>query len=158
MSNLILLNPEVPGGLGPNTELILPNPDHKLTYPLIKNLEYVFEGWMGDELVTSHPVFLVPDVLGEALLKSGLSGFRLDGLIYRKSEQFEDMRPETVIPNFVRLVPSGSVLTNKGCCHYWSGEDVCLTQIGDLVISLEAYKVIKNYKINYCDVEELPFC
>lgn len=68
------LKPEVPGALGERTELI----QRHGTYPTVKRLHFEFSyGTLGNDLITSHPVFLVTTALADALEHASLSGFAI---------------------------------------------------------------------------------
>lgn len=45
--------------------------------PIVTHLHYEFEGWSGDDLLTTFPEFIVTENLARALERSGLTGFRL---------------------------------------------------------------------------------
>jgi hypothetical protein len=67
-----LLRPEVAGGWGPNIQA------HRQTHPpVVTHLHYEFEGWLGDDLLTTFPEFIVTERLARALEQSGLTGFGL---------------------------------------------------------------------------------
>ncbi|WP_241280098.1 hypothetical protein [Chryseobacterium cucumeris] len=46
------IEPEVAGGLGEQSQL-----DNSFLPPLIKNLHYEFEGWLGNDLVESSMLY-----------------------------------------------------------------------------------------------------
>ena len=121
-----MLCPEVSGGFGPNTIVIKPNPDHHdVTYPRVENLEYVFDGWLGDELITSHPVFIVTKSLADALLNSSLTGFMLSAVITYTSDQFDHFHPGVILPKFLRLMPLGRIeIESDGYYRSWSKDDI----------------------------------
>lgn len=67
-----LLRPEVAGGWGPNTEA------QRHTHPpIVTHIRYDFEGWSGDDLLTTFPEFIVTENLARDPERSGLTGFRL---------------------------------------------------------------------------------
>jgi hypothetical protein len=74
LKSFYALKPEVPGALGERTELI----QRPGTYPIVQRLHFEFSyGTLGNDLITSHPAFLVTVPLADALEHSGLSGFAI---------------------------------------------------------------------------------
>jgi hypothetical protein len=62
-----ILEPEVPGGVGPNTRM-----DTGVHPPRVSHLHYVFEGWLGDELVESFPCWMVTESLAARIADAKL--------------------------------------------------------------------------------------
>jgi hypothetical protein len=87
------VKPEVAGGLGPNTEL-----DPSVHPPRVHRLHYVFEGWLGDDLVESFPCFLATERLAEGIDAAGLTGVTWALVQVEKSEQAEMFFPDIILP------------------------------------------------------------
>ncbi len=73
MAAFYQLEPEVLGELGGNTKLELRTD----TFPLVLRLHCIFTAWLGDDLVTCYPCYLVTPHLSTQLERAGLTGFSL---------------------------------------------------------------------------------
>ena len=98
-----LVSPEVPGQLGDGTVL-----DRSGDRLRVTRLEYAFDGWLGDELITSHPAFAATRSLADTLLSAGLSGFGLREMEVTQSDEFRELHPGRELPEFVELVVTGT--------------------------------------------------
>lgn len=133
-----LVEPEVAGGLGPNCII---------DYPLrgmstVKKLHYVFDGWLGDELLESVPCFIVTQRLADALRRANLSGWLLDDVEVGKSEQFQDLCPSRQLPKFLWLKVNGVAGT----------DDFGIAKGLSLVVSERALEVLRRIGIPHADV------
>lgn len=145
------LNPEVAGEIGENSEIVYEEGIIKdVTY-----LHYEFAGWLGDELLTQTPCFVVTETLADSILKSKLKGYKFEEMQVSASDEFKEFYPDRVLPKFLRLLPLGKVTVNDDKVTEWSGEDFCLEDNIELVVSEDALKVIEKHKIDNCDIEEL---
>jgi len=88
-----IVKPEVAGGFGPNTVL-----DPSMHPPRVHRLHYIFEGWLGDDLVESFPCFLATERLAEAVDAAGLTGVTWASVQVEKSEQMELFYPDIILP------------------------------------------------------------
>lgn len=144
---LIMLEPEVAGGLGENTIF---EPNHNVKY-----LHYEFQGWLGDALLESTPCFIVTDSLAKDLNDNKITGYILENVEISKSDEFKEMYPNRTLPNFKRLVPLGIVEVKDERFNNWSGEDLCISQDKYLVVTEKAFNIISNHSIVNCDYTEL---
>jgi hypothetical protein len=96
------LEPEVPGGWG--TDIIA---DATIHPPKIIKAHVEFDGWLGDELLESFPIYLVSKSLATNLLKANLTGFTIENCTISKSETFNSLYSQTSLPEFLWLVISG---------------------------------------------------
>jgi len=135
-----LIEPEVAGGLGEQTQL-----DNSFFPPLIKNLHYEFEGWLGDDILESFPCYIVTEKLRKGLEQEKLTGISFDEVIVSKSETFLELYPNKELPNFFWAKINGE--SNR--------DDFFITEKNGLAISERAYSLLKNYKIDQADVEDL---
>lgn len=124
-----VLEPEVAGGLGPHTVM-----DRSVHPPVVTKLHYVFDGWLGDEIVESFPCFIVTVSLLEKLEDARLTGFEVDELEVSASDEFRDLLPETVLPKFVWL----KVVGTAGMA------DVGMSRDHRLVVSDAAMRIIAD--------------
>ena len=97
------VRPEVPGQLGDKT--VLDRDGGRLK---VQHLELVFDGWLGDELVTAHPAFAATRHLADLFVQAGLTGFSLRDMDVSRSEEFLDFYPDRQLPEFVELVLTGT--------------------------------------------------
>ena len=70
--NYYLLNPEVAGELGDGSELVYEGGKIKE----VVFLEYNFMGWRGDELLSTHPCFIVTESLQNDIILNNLTGVK----------------------------------------------------------------------------------
>lgn len=80
------LEPEVAGGWGEDTVA-----DTTMQPPRVLQLDYCFDGWLGDDLLESFPVWIVTEKLAFLLQGSSLTGFTLDKMKTSYSEEFIDI-------------------------------------------------------------------
>ena len=135
------ISPEVPGGIGPNS--VIEYEEGKIKN--IKYLEFEFEGWFGDELLTSSPCYVITKTLAEYLDKNQITGFVCDNNIkITKSETFEYYHPNVELPAFSRMLVNGSVEIDKDKITKWSGHDMCLYRNVMLYVTERALQSLKE--------------
>ena len=126
MKKYFEVDPEVPGYPSEKSEAAGDS------YPLhYKSLHFVFQGWMGDHIVTSWPVYLVTSSLAEAFKAENLSGFEIDSVEVAKDSRFVKSKPDMILPPFVWLKVNG-------VC----GESDFFLDEGSLVVSEDALKIV----------------
>lgn len=105
MSKTYILEPEVPGRLGPRTQI-----DRTVHPPKVQALHFVFDGWLGDQLVESFPCYLVTSNLANSLIAAGVTGFELADAEVEASDQFKEIYPKRSLPPFkwLRVVGEAS--------------------------------------------------
>jgi hypothetical protein len=64
-----LVSPLVPGDLGPGTEM-----DASVHPPLVRSVHFVFNDWLGDDLVEAFPIFLATERLASMIDEARLTG------------------------------------------------------------------------------------
>jgi len=132
-----VISPEVAGGLGPNT--ILATQGHP---PVITRLHYLFDGWLGDELLGSFPCFVVTDRLGKELRRLPLTGFELKPVEISASELFRELYPDRTLPEFSWLDVNGAAGVD-----YFGIDRQCR-----LVVSQDALSVLMQIPLGQCDI------
>ncbi len=145
------LEPEVAGEIGENSKI-------KYERGIIREVEflhYEFTGWLGDEILTSHPCFIVSENIVEDILKSNLKGYRFEDIEISTSDEFKEIYPNRYIPNFKRLVPIGEVIIRDEKIIQSSGDDFCLEDNVELVVSYNALEILKRHKIENCEISPL---
>lgn len=157
-TRLFLLHPEVAGGWGPETEY--QNEEDvaagRADVPVIGRFQYEFEGWLGDELLEAFPCFIVTASLADAMVGARLTGIELEEVEVLKSQTFEDLYPGRALPEFRRLNPLGRLQTDSdGSASGWSGHDLSLNQLAELVVTETALATLRAHRLSHCDVDEL---
>lgn len=148
---MYLLDPEVSGGIGKNSILIYENGRIKKAI----HLHYEFEGWLGDDLITTSPFFIVNEKLAFEVQNTGISGYEFEDLEVSTSDNFKKLYLNKRLPNFKMLVPLGIVEVENKRIKRWTGHDLCLLNRVDLVVSERALVLFKKYNLKYCDIAEL---
>jgi hypothetical protein len=158
MKKLFMLSPEVAGEVGPTSEIA--NQEARLhgskELPEVTKLEYVFSGWLGDELLQAWPCFIVTDKVATALGSSRLTGVRLEAVKITKSDIFEITQKDSALPSFRRLVPLGRVvISNDGKLESWDKQDCSLSVRGDLVVTGDFFDVVSSSSLLHCRIQPL---
>jgi hypothetical protein len=135
------LEPEAPGGLGNRTVFDRSGPCLKIT-----KLHYELDGWLGDDLLTSHPCFFATRRLADKIALNKLTGITLSDMETSRSITFEILHPRRQLPEFVWLKIDGE----PGI------DDFGIAGNGHLVISEKALTVLKSFNLNHCDIAPYP--
>ena len=145
-SRFYALDPEVPGGLGRNTELVL----RSGSYPLVERLHFEFgAGRFEDDLFTCHPVYLVRRPLAESLHRSELTGFTLSRDVeVSADDNVRDLEPGWQAPEVEWLKVSGAPGT----------DDLGLTDDALLVVSEAALRLLRLHAVDRCGVRPFGGC
>ena len=111
--------------------------------PTVRRLHFVFADWLGDDLMTSHPVYLVTVPLATALEQSDLTGFSLsDDFEVSVDHVWQQLNAERVPPPVLWLQVEGA-----------AGEaDLGLAPDRGLVASERALHVLQLHRVELCDV------
>ena len=132
-----LLKPEVAGGWGPNTEA-----EGHTHPPIVTHLHYEFEGWSGDDLLTTFPEFIVTENLARALEQSGLTGFRLTPVETSKGDMWVQMHESRPVPPCRWLKITGPA----------GRADFGRTSLADLVVSQAALDFLGSFSLKNCQI------
>jgi uncharacterized repeat protein (TIGR02543 family) len=143
MSKYFILKPEVAGGFGENTIMI----DPSARPPRFSRFHYQFDGWLGDELLTTVACFIVTKNLGEALRSCGLTGFSIGDVEVTKSSEYERRTKTVPLPPFYWLKIEG----NPAQDDFGLAADRKFR----LVVSEDALNVLKQHSLNHCEI--LPY-
>ena len=132
------LQPEVAGGWGPNTRFTR-TPGRPV---VVHRLHYVFDGWLGDELLESGSCFIVTRRLAQLLTDCRLSGFELRPVEISQSELFDELYPDRLLPAFEWLQVTGE-----------SGvDDFGVDEGYGLVVSKSALEALKRTNLTACQI------
>ncbi|WBV60636.1 hypothetical protein PFY12_00620 [Chryseobacterium camelliae] len=135
-----LIEPEVAGGLGENTEL-----DNSVFPPLVKKLNYEFEGWLGGDILESFPCYIMTERLKKTIESENLSGITFDDVLISKSETFLDLYPDKELPAFFWAKINGKDYK----------DDFFITEQNGLAISEKAYSLLQKFNVDQADIEAL---
>ncbi len=153
---LYIIEPEVAGGIGENTVYDACDETTKsIEKHGIIHLHYVFEGWLGDDILESTPCFLVSQRLKNLIEKEKLTGCEFEDIEVSYSDMFNEMYQNCDMPEFYRLIPKGSVEIEGDIFTKWDYLDFCMTKKAYLVISERAKKIIETCNINNADISEI---
>jgi hypothetical protein len=103
------VEPEVAGGWGKHTihdESELRRP------PFVLKLHYVFDGWLGDELLESSGCYIITERLAQEINREHLTGARFDDVEISTSGEYDDLQelhPDRQLPKFLWLRPIGEL-------------------------------------------------
>ncbi|MCA3078639.1 MAG: hypothetical protein ING71_07625 [Rhodocyclaceae bacterium] len=136
-----ILEPEVAGGFGPETVL-----DRSVHPPRPTVFNYEFDGWLGDPLVETVANFVVTLSLRKNLEVARASGIAFGDVKISKSGEFEDLYPDTELPEFSWMQVSGSP----------GFDDFGLNSDHRLVVSGAALKILTDEGMNNCEIEAYP--
>jgi hypothetical protein len=135
------IEPEVAGALGPRTKM------RRETHPPhIDHVHYIFDGWLGDALVESFPVFLIRQSATEQIDAAGLTGVTFDKAEIETSDQFAELHPDRPLPGFLWLRPTGTA----------GDSDFAVAKDGRLVVSGRALAVLQECGTNNALIEPHP--
>lgn len=140
-----IIEPEVAGGIGKNT--IYEECEESNRRYEIKHLHFVFEGWLGDQLLEVTPCFLVSEKIKNAIQKNMLTGCSFQDVEISCSEEFVELNYNKNIPLFYRMIPL-NVFDEKE--NYNDNNtifyDFMITENKSLVISEKAKKILEENK------------
>lgn len=139
--NVYELEPEVPGGYGDATVF-----DWTVAPPIVTSLDFIFDGWMGDDIVASNPVHLVTDRLRTALEGAPLTGIEFDHVEVTTSDEFDEVFPDVELPTWHWLRATGFA----GHDDAWPGRQ------GRLTVSQRFMDVLTGFNLTMCTVTANP--
>ncbi|MGH3862460.1 hypothetical protein [Actinokineospora sp.] len=138
MSDFFMLEPEVPGELGDGTEQ-----DRNTHPPTVTRVEYAFHNWLGDDLITAFPCFLVTEWLAAKLSDADMSGFEIRPASVTLAEEGEDWIGDVdKLPAFKWLFVTGKP----------GHDDFGVTDRADLVVSRHALDALGSGTLSHCDI------
>ena len=102
-------------------------------------------GGLGDDILATHPCFIVSKTLSEAIRNSSLCGYQLDIMNISYSDEFKELQRDCKVPDFVRMIPTNSIDDAK--LFNSLGMDFYVYKKRYLVISEKALLIIKQFHI-----------
>jgi hypothetical protein len=119
--------------------------DRSVHPPIVSHLNYEFDGWFGDVLLTSFPCFIVTEDAKNKLAESAVTGAHFADVEITKSGEFEDFYPGRQLPRFAWLQVTGRA----------GQDDFGLARKIRLVISERVLNVLKGLQLTDALIE--PF-
>jgi hypothetical protein len=173
LHRLFALDPEVAGDWGDAT--VVANQEQisqgTATVPDVTFLEYEFEVWLGDEVLSAYPCFIVTASLATDMKRAEISGAYFTDVLITEGEEFKYVCPGKTLPPFERLIPVGFVnVIGKNQVADWSGHDVCFAhwqdmlvdELGErlprsfeLVVTERGLDVMRRHQIQHCEITQL---
>jgi len=137
------LAPEVAGHLGPATVL-----DRSQQPPIVRAVQYEFDGWPVDDLIEAFPCFIVTDKMKLLIEGASASGCSFGPVKVTTSEQFKELEeleerqePRT-LPPFSWLIVNGTA----------KRDDFGISAKGSLIVSERMLQVLKGGQLGNCDI------
>lgn len=125
------------GGWGPHIQV-----DRRTHPPRVTRLHYEFQGWLGDDLLTTFPEFVVTERLAEALERSGMTGFQLADLEVSAGNTWTQLHDARPLPRCRWL----KVTDRAGAA------DFGLTELAHLVVSQRGLELLRGFSLRECEV------
>lgn len=144
-----VIEPEVAGGLGEKSEMLYENGKIKD----VMYLDYEFQGWLGDDILTTHPCFIISKPLFEVIRDSSLCGYRLDSMNVSFSDEYRELHKDLKVPEFMRIIPSESIRDTT--IINTLSMDFYLYKNRYLVVSETVLQIIRNFHIANCTIYEV---
>ncbi|MEO6382540.1 MAG: hypothetical protein ABIO35_11210 [Nitrobacter sp.] len=130
--------PEVAGGIGPNSEMHREN--GKL---VVTRLNYEFSGWLGDAVLESTPCFVASEDARQMIEKAALSGVAFSDVEITRSGMFDDLYGERALPQFHWMIIDGQP----------KDDDFGMANDLRLVVSERALDVLKCAGVDHAEIE-----
>lgn len=150
---LYLLEPEVAGGHGDKTVYRSERAGH-ISEKIVR-LDYEFFGWLGDDLLASHPAFIVTVRLAKALeerYSNNYTPLHIRDCDVSVSGEYKDRHPYNMLPAFKHLVLRGGVETDGLSYWNWLGHPFSVTASGQLVVTGDALAFLESFNLNHCEI------
>ena len=132
------LEPEVAGGIGPNSELH--RDDGKL---VVTRLNYEFDGWLGDALLETTPCFIVTHDARKLIESAALTGVSFSDVEVTRSSLFTDLYGEKALPHFWWLIVEGEP----------EADDFGMASDLRLVASERALSILRQAGLMHAEIE-----
>jgi len=139
LTQYYVVDPEVAGGWGDNMD-VTRAPDESI---IVNKVHYEFDGWLGDALLESDPIFIGTQKLADAIIASGLTGVEFDIVEISKSELFNELHPDRKLPKFLWFKFIGT----PGKDDFGIGSGL------RLVVSQKALGLLRDHGFAHADVE-----
>lgn len=108
-------------------------------------------GWQGDELLTTHPCFIVTESLQNDIIFNGLTGVKFKNIAMTFSDEFYEICGNIKVPKFVQMI------CNELCENHvenLKNDFYILEKYKDIIVSEKALNVLKQHKIDTCMIKK----
>lgn len=135
------LQPDPVGEHGENLAL-----DESVHPPRVTHLHIEIDNWVGDDLAESYPCYVVTEGLAQALNNAGIGAYQLREAEVTMADEGRELIDELGLsePKFQWLDVSGTA------CE----DDIGTTAGARLVVSDRALELLRQFRLDRCDVEE----
>ena len=99
MMNFYNLKCEVPGSLGPQTIF-----DKQVVPWVVRDLQVVFDGWLGAEILAVSSCLLVTESLRNFLSFHYTGIIKYEHFLLQESENLRILQPDVKLPKFTRMI------------------------------------------------------
>jgi len=142
MTRSYLIKPDVAGCLGSNTK-----GDMAARPVVVSEVEYEFDDWLGDDVVSSLGVWMGTKPLMDALISINATGITFRHATTIKSEEFHDMNPDGLeLPEFIWFDITGRPSIDD------FGHS--LHDSFAIVVSERAMEVLKRFNLAHAEMSE----
>ena len=135
-----VVEPEVAGGFGGRTVL-----DASVHPPRVSRLHYELEGWLGGEILTTFPVYVVTARVRAALEAMGAAGVEFAPVEVSRSPTFDQLYPGRPLPEFFWMKVHGRPAV----------DDFGMSDDHRLVVSQRAFDTLRQFPFG--DGETRPY-
>ena len=136
-----IIEPEVAGQIGDLAVL-----NHRTKPPVVEELHYEFDDWLGDDFLAGFQCFICTERLTQAIAENNLNGYEIRECKITKSQIFDDLNEHGLdLPKFFWFKITGS-----------ENDDFFIVPNFTLVISERALNTLKRFNINHCDINVYP--
>ena len=143
-----ILEPEVAGGIGKNSKILYESSKIKE----VVFLDYEFESWLGDDILTTHPCFIISESLYKIIKESDLTGYELQKIDVSFSDFFLEVYSEKILPNFIRLLPfpiNEMNLINEMLLDFY------LYKNTTLIVSEKTLNILKKFNLSNANILDI---
>lgn len=134
------LEPEVAGGIGPNSELH--RDDGKL---VVTRLNYEFDGWLGDALLETTPCFIITNEARQLIESAALTGVSFSDVEVTRSDLFNDLYGEKLLPHFWWMIVEGEP----------KADDFGMSSDLRLIASGQAISILRQAGLMHAEIEPI---
>jgi hypothetical protein len=119
----------------------------------VLQLHFIFDGWLGDDIVTTFPCCLASERAAELISKSKLTGVSFAGAEIEQSDLFRQLHPSRSLPPFLWMQIAGEPgVADFGTPPPKPPEMYPRGVTERLVVSSAALAVLKNVSLSNCRV------
>jgi hypothetical protein len=145
-----VIEPEAAGHWGEKSVVT----DRSVHPLVISKLHYRFDGWSGDVLLTSSPVYIITCEAMKKLQEINPTGASFDNVEITTSEQFQHFHPNLKLPEFAWLKVDGKVGHDDfGIVPYRNIRAISYPEMR-MVISGRVLNILKPLGIAHADMNE----